>query len=152
MYIFKNIIKILQSPIWNIWIIIGMAIIAVPTIYFIEKDLIIWNLWYYFYITEVILSVIIWILFWLFIGATLYKIQYFQVKKSWAWFFGWILGVLVSGCPACSITLASYIWLAGLISTLPYYGLELKVLSIILLLYSCYSTLKSLELCSIKIK
>lgn len=146
----KNIIKIINSLIWIIWIIIGIAIIAIPGYYFMEKDLVIWNLWHSFYLIEISLTIIIGLLFWLFIWATLYKINYFSVKKSWIWILGWFLWALVSGCPACSITLASYLWLAWFISVFPYSGLELKVLSVLILLYANYSTIKTLEVCKIK--
>lgn len=64
--------------------------------------------------------------------------------------FGGIIGVLVTGCPTCSITLASYIGLAGLIGLLPFQGLELKVLGILVILYSIYSLLGNLTSCTVK--
>lgn len=146
----QNITKILKSPIWIIWFIIWVLLIAIPSYFFTNKHLVIWNLWLTFYRTEIILTVIITILFWLFLWATLYKIQFFSIKKSWVWFIWWILWVIVSGCPACSITLASYIGLAWIISILPYHWLELKVLAIFFLLYANYSTLKNLEVCKVK--
>ncbi|MDQ7009104.1 MAG: hypothetical protein Q9M94_02335 [Candidatus Gracilibacteria bacterium] len=146
----KNIIKIISSFIGMIGMIIGIAIIAIPAYYFIEKDLIIGNLGHTFFITEITLTVIISLLFGLFIGATLYKINYFSVKKSGIGILGGFIGALVSGCPACSITLASYLGLAGFMYLLPYSGLELKVLSVLILLYANYSTIKNLEVCKIK--
>ena len=148
----KNLIKIFTSWLWIFGFILWILIIVIPSIYFIQQELIIWNLGYNFFIVEVSLTFLISILFWIFLWSTFYKIKYFQVKKTSIWFFGWFLWVLVSGCPACSITLASYVWLASIISTLPYYWLELKVLSLWMLLYANYSTLKNLELCIIKIK
>ena len=152
MKIINNIIKIFTSWLWIFGFILWILIIVIPSIYFIQQELIIWNLGYNFFIVEVSLTFLISILFWIFLWSTFYKIKYFQVKKTSIWFFGWFLWVLVSGCPACSITLASYVWLASIISTLPYYWLELKVLSLWMLLYANYSTLKNLELCIIKIK
>lgn len=146
----KNTFKIIRSFIWIIWIIIGIAIIAIPSYYFMNKDLIIGNLWHTFYITEMSLTIVIALLFWLFIWATLYKINYFSVKKSWIWILGWFLWALVSGCPACSVTLASYLWLAWFMYLFPYSWLELKILSVLILLYANYSTIKTLEVCKIK--
>lgn len=152
MNVYKNIIKVLQSKIWFFWIILGLLIISLPSFYFIDSELIIWNLWYSFFITEIILSVFIAWLFWIFLWSTLYKVKFFNVKESKTWFLWGFLGLLVSGCPACSITLASYIGLAWILSTFPYYWLELKFLSFFMLIYACYSTLNNLELCRVKIK
>ena len=65
---------------------------------------------------------------------------------------GTFLGLLVAGCPACSITLASYLGLGSLISFLPWYGLELKIIAIFLLIYANISLLKNLKVCEIKKK
>lgn len=147
---FRNTVKIIKSLIWSIWIIIGILIIIIPAYYFFDKDLIIWNLWFNFYIAEITLTIIISVLFWIFIWATLYKINYFSIKKSWIWLFWGFIWALVSWCPACSITLASYLWLASFMYLFPYWWLELKVLSIIILIYANYITIKNLEVCKIK--
>ncbi|QFR39136.1 hypothetical protein A9Q91_02780 [Candidatus Gracilibacteria bacterium 28_42_T64] len=152
MYIYHNIIKVLKSPLGIIGVFFGGMTILLPSFYFIQKDLIIGNLGHSFYIMEIVLTIVISILFGLFIGSTLYKIKYFQVKKTGAGFIGGFFGVLVSGCPACSVTLASYIGLASIISTFPYYGMELKFLSVFMLIYANYATLKTLELCNIQVK
>ena len=77
-------------------------------------------------------------------------LQYFKVDKTSVWFLGWFLGFLISGCPACSITFASYLWLASIFSIFPYYGLELKILSVFLLLYANYTIFTQLDTCRIK--
>lgn len=95
------------------------------------------------------------IFFSLFITLSIFKIFYFSsssVKEGTTGGLGSILGVLVAGCPACSLTIATYLGLAGFISFLPYDGLELKALSLILLLGVNYYILKNLQLCSIKKK
>jgi len=152
MNILKNIGKTYRSPQACIGMIFGIAFIAVPSYFFVEKDVIVWNLGYTFFLLEIILNTIIALLFWLFIWGTIYKIQYFNVKKSGVWLLGWFLGILVSGCPACSITFASYVWLASIIWVFPYYGLELKILSVFLLVYANYSIFNNLEVCKIKTK
>jgi len=149
---FKNLFKVLKSKIGLFWIIFGIVLIAIPSYYFLDTEIIIGNKGYNYLYFEILLDVLISILFWIFIGATLYKMSYFNVKKTWVWFLGWFLGILVSGCPSCTITLASYLWLAGFVSVLPYDWLELKVISVFLLLYVCYTTLKKLETCELKLK
>ena len=151
--IFKNLIKVLSKKISLISTIISILLISSLFYYFTDWALIIWNLWLPFYILQLTLDTWIALLFWLFIWSTLYKINYFSwsTKKElwvwWAWSFFWIL---ISWCPACSITLASYLGLAWIISALPFYGIELKLLSFSMLLYVVYDTLKTLEVCKIK--
>jgi len=149
---FRNLFKVLKSKIGLFWIIFGIVLIAIPSYYFLDTNMVIGNKGYNYLYFEIFLDVLISILFWIFIGATLYKMSYFSVKKTWVWFLGWFLGILVSGCPSCTITLASYLWLAGFVSVLPYDWLELKVISVFLLLYVCYTTLKKLETCELKLK
>ncbi len=146
----ENILKIIRSKIGLIWIISGILIIVLPSYYFMEADLIIGNLWYSFYMWEVILTILIALLFGIFIWSTLYKIHYFSLKKSGLGFLWGFLGILVAGCPACSITLASYIGLAGIISIFPFYGLELKIASLLFLMYASYVTIRDLQICKIK--
>jgi len=150
MQLLKNLKKILTSYVWVISTIIGIAIIAIPEYLFVNTELIIWNLWKTFYIVEIISTILISILFWIFIWATLYKINYFSIKKSWIWIIWWFLWALVSWCPACSITLASYLWLAWLMTFFPYHWIELKILSVFILIYVNYSILNNLNTCSIK--
>jgi len=147
---FRNILKIARSYIWVFGIIIGIAIIAIPTYYFMDSELIIWNLWYRFYVVEVSLTIITALLLWLFLWATFYKMNYFSIKDSSVWVFWWFLWAIVSWCPACSITLASYLGLAWFIYLLPYSWLELKAASILILVYANYSVLRDLESCKIK--
>lgn len=150
MYLVKNLIKVISSAIGLFGILLGVVIILLPTYYFLDRTLVIGNLWYAFYLTEIILSYIVSILFWLFLGASLYKIHYFRVQAASTGALGGFLWILVAGCPACSVTLASYIGLTGIISILPFYGLELKILSIFLLIFSVSSILRNLEICRVK--
>ena len=146
----KNLVKILKSKIWIFGIILGIAFIAIPSYYFLERDMIIWNYWYNYYLLEISLIIMIWIFFWLFLGTTLYKMNYFSSKKTWIWFFGGLLWILVSGCPACSITLASYLGLTWIISIFPFGWIELKIMSLFILLYVVFVNIRDLEVCKIK--
>jgi len=146
----QNIKKLLLSPLFYLWFIVWAAIILFPRLYFTNSELIIWNLGYKYYITETILTYTIALLFGIFFGSTLYKIKTFSAWNSWVGVVGWFLGILVAGCPACSITLASYIWLASIVSVFPFYGMELKFASILFLLYANYSIIKDLSVCKIK--
>ena len=151
--IFKNLKKVLLKPSSLISTIIAIIAIWALFNHFKNSELIIGNLGLTFYITELTLDIFIALLFWLFVWSTVYKMLYFSTptkKHLWVWWFASFFWILVSGCPACSITLASYLGLASILSVLPYNWIELKVLSFIMLLYVVYDTLKTLEVCSIK--
>jgi hypothetical protein len=151
--ILLNLKKVLTKKSSLIATIIAILSIWFLFLYFKNTDLIIGNLWLTFYISELILDILVAILFWLFIWSTVYKIMYFAwptKKTMWVWSIASFFWILVSGCPSCSITLASYLGFASILSVLPYHWIELKVLSFIMLLYVVYDTLKTLEICNIK--
>ncbi len=151
----KNLKKVLIKKTSLLATFIWIVAIWSLFYYFNNYELTIWNMWYTFYMVEFSLDIIIAILFWIFIWATIYKMTYFSISSSnkksniiwWLWWFFW---VLVTGCPACSITLASYLWLASILSVLPFYWVELKVLSFLMLLYVVYDILNTLEVCKVK--
>ena len=152
MLIFRNLLKVLKSPTGLFWTIIWILIIAIPSYLFTDKQTIVFNMWIWIYTFEIVLSFLIAILFGIFLWATIYKIKYFSVKKTWVWVFAWFIGVLVSWCPACSLCLASFFWLAWFLQFFPYWWIELKAISVLLLLFACYNALKNLETCNLKLK
>jgi len=146
----QNTKKLFTKKASLIGFITWVLIISLPSYFFTNSLQIIWNLGKTFYYTEITLTVLISILFWLFIAWSIYKFQYFSAKKYWIWVFWAFVWVVVSWCPACSITLASYIWLAWIISVFPYYWLELKIISFLMLIYASTSVILNLELCKVK--
>jgi hypothetical protein len=103
---------------------------------------------------EIILYVLTTVLFAVFVMAQTYKIRYFgrgQKRKTTGWYLGWIIGIVTVGCPACSITIASFIGLSWLIALLPFEWLELKVLAIVLLLRANYMLYRDLTVCTTNI-
>jgi len=148
----NNFLRIFNKKSSFFLLILGVLIIWYPSYYFTESLQIIGNLGETFYYTEITLSIAISILFWLFLASSFHKFRYFGAKNTWIWWIGAFLWVIVSWCPACSITLASYIWLASIISILPFYWLELKFLSVFMLIYANYSIIKNLEVCKVRIK
>ena len=151
----QNIVSVLTSPLSLLrWIIAG-CLVGVVWWYFMDIDLIIWNQGHIVAYTEIVLFLLFVILFAFFVALSIHKILYFQAtdkKQISLWSAWWVLSMVVIWCPACSITLASYIWLASLLSLLPFKWLELKVLWIILLVYVIIKSLKSLHVCSLKQK
>ena len=62
---------------------------------------------------------------------------------------GSIFGILVVGCPACSIGLASILGLSAFLVALPFFGLEFNILAVALLIYSTNSLLKVGNTCKV---
>jgi hypothetical protein len=74
---------------------------------------------------------------------------FFSIKKTWLWFVWGFLWILVSWCPSCTITLASCIGLTWVLSIFPFWWIELKIISVLILLYVDYMWIKNLEICKI---
>ncbi|USN56776.1 MAG: hypothetical protein H6766_07285 [Candidatus Peribacteria bacterium] len=71
---------------------------------------------------EITFNILFTILFGIFIAATIYKRRYmrqYSAKDSAVGLIGSFFGTLVAGCPSCTITFASYIGLASIVSILP---------------------------------
>jgi hypothetical protein len=151
--IFSNLKKVLSHLpsliVWLLWCLVVWSI----SYYFIDTDLILGNLWTGFLVYEILFDIAIVILSWIFFASTTYKILIFSQAKNtstWGGLIGTFFWVLVSGCPACSITLASYLGLGSLLAILPYGWMELKLIAFCILLWSCYFTLRDLETCRVK--
>ncbi len=150
-----NFMEVFLNLRYSIFALISFIIISSIFNYFTNEDLIFGNLGLIYLYAELILMYLIAFLFSVFLTITIYKINYFRRFESGSGVvggFGSLIGILVVGCPACSITLASYIGLASILSFLPWYGLELKIIAIPMLSYAICSTLKDLTVCKIKSK
>jgi len=150
MIMLQNAKKVLFQKFFFVYFSLGAFLIAAPTLYFLDVELVTGNIGSWFVYAEIILTVISAVLFGFFLASVMYKVKYFSLKWGAEWAIGWAFVMIVSGCPSCSITLAYYIGLAGLISSLPYHGLELKFLWIWLISYAIYDQLKYLETCKLK--
>lgn len=100
--------------------------------------------------------VIVSILFGLFFSLLAYKsffnIKFKEKQKGLGIFatIGVFMGALAPGCTACGIGLASVLGLgAGALSFLPYGGIELSVIAILMLSYSTFRITKSMYECNI---
>lgn len=156
MIFLKNFFKIISNKYWIIGMIIGAFLLWLPSYFISWKDshnmrMWMWDTYYYFMLW---LDITLTILFAIFVWATLYKIiKMWNVKNTnKLWFIGGFIGTIVWWCASCSITLATYLWLAGFISLLPYNGLELKIISIIILIYVCFVSVRDIDKCKIKFK
>lgn len=149
-YMKTNLLQVIQDPLSLLRWSIVVGLMSLLQYRQFDLQLVIGNLWLAFAWAEVILYVLITLLFAVFVMAQTYKIRYFgrwQKKKTTGGFLGGIIGIITVGCPACSITIASFIGLSWLISLLPFEWLELKVLAIWLLLRANYMILSDLLIC-----
>ncbi|MCK9271940.1 hypothetical protein M0P65_00130 [Candidatus Gracilibacteria bacterium] len=149
---FKNIFKIFKRKCSLLAYLISISLIGYIFFHFNNYPLIRGNYGATYFYIQIFLEISIAILFSLFIGGSIYKICFFSgnsLKKFGVGGAGGFLGVLAGGCPACSISLATYLGLSSFLSFLPFGGLELKVLSFLILIYSNYSIFNNLEVCSV---
>lgn len=123
--------------------------------YFTNLELIIGNMGKIYAISQIFIQIMLSLLFGLNIALLWNKLRVsseFSSKEAHATTFASILSILVSGCPSCGITLASYIGLASFFSAFPLEGLELKILGLILLVYSNESLVRNMYVCKINDK
>lgn len=151
----QNFIEVFSN--WK-YLIFGIIISIIFGIFiYISTNfrLLIGNYGMTFAVIEIILMILIILFFGIFFPASVYKFvktSSFSAKENSSSIIGTFIGILVTGCPSCSIVIASYIGLGGFLALLPWGGMSLKVISVILLLYANYSILKNLNVCKIKPK
>lgn len=63
------------------------------------------------------------------------------------WTIGWILGVVITWCPVCGWTLMSAFGITSVLSFLPWYGLELKFLSVFILFWAQDILIQNMFVC-----
>ncbi len=73
-------------------------------------------------------------------GISLYRWHLYglSLKSIFSGGLGSALALVTSSCPVCGSTLLSTLGIAGSLYSLPFQGLELKVVSLLLLLFSLY--------------
>ena len=104
-------------------------------------------------ILQLFLLGVIAVLFGSFISLFVYRIQMVRKvsgKTGFFWTVGMTAGLFSAGCPTCGAVLFGLIGAPLALMYLPFEGLELKVLSIVLLFVSNYLMALSLEGCKIK--
>ncbi len=150
----NNLLKLLKSKLAiTSWIISFIIIISIMN-HMMDYNFIVWNQWEIYANIEYYSNYIIAILFWLIVASFVYKLYFFKstwIKESSTWFIWSFASILVIWCPACTITLATYIWIWGLLLALPFDWLEVKWVWIFLMLIWLYYMLRDLEVCKIKL-
>ena len=69
------------------------------------------------------------------------------LKENSSSVLGVVGGALGSGCPVCGATLIGLLGVSGGLAVLPFKGLELKILSLGLLLFSTYKVSEGIFNC-----
>jgi hypothetical protein len=149
---YRNLLLVLKNS-YAVWSGVFIASLLWYIIeHFSDRALIFGNFWSTYATINLIFDIINIILIWLFVASFVYKRRLFgsSSQNNQSGWFGSITSVLVSGCPACSITLASYLGLASFFALLPYNWLELKIIGTIVLIWSVYTNIKDLTTCTIK--
>ena len=101
-----------------------------------------------FTIVSLFLGVITSILLGLYIALFVFRrdiIKKMSIGNNAATFSGTTIGILASGCPSCGVPLLGLVGFPLALYSLPFKGLELKILSIALLILGIYLILKSIK-------
>lgn len=152
---FSHYLQVFKDKRYVIFFFVVFGVLYYLFELFTYKELILGNYGLVYYSVHVVSQIVISFLFSLFLTLSIYKYVAFSTysaKEGSTSVIATFVGILAAGCPACSITLASYIGLAGLLSLFPYDGLELKVIAIPMLVYANYSVLKNLNSCKVSLK
>jgi len=130
-----NIIAILKQRKYLAISIITFAAFLGIINYFNDIEQQVGNLGHFAYLqlgTDVVIAA----LFAIFIGLFVFQYDTSRKLNEKKGLVGGSLGVLFFGCAACNITLAGYLGLAGFLSVFPWYGYELKIVALGILLIS----------------
>jgi cytochrome c biogenesis protein CcdA len=146
-------IKIVYSnKIAYIITLVFALLMTIALFYFTHYETIVGNLGKTYANVQVFIQAIIAILFGINITLLWHKFKLakgFDVKANGSTALGSFFALLVSGCPACGITLASYLGLSSIFASLPWFGLEIKIIGLLLLAYSTNYLLKNINSCKI---
>ena len=135
----RNILQVLSSRKYIAIAIVSTLLFFSAIIYFTKFDVMLGNLGILHTAAYSLLNGLVAILFGVYLALLIHginKTKSLSLKKSGSGIIGAGSSVLVTGCVACSVTLASYLGLASVLTALPLYGLELNAAGVLLLSYS----------------
>ncbi len=120
--------------------------------YFSDRALIAWNYGTTYGTVNIIFDVISALFIWFFVASFVYKTFTFRTieKENSFWRIGWFFVALVGGCGSCSLTLATYLWLASFLTFMPRGWLELKILWALILWWAVRKNINTLLECKMK--
>lgn len=76
-----------------------------------------------------------------------------QKKSGFAWFFGGILGILITGASCCGVGLISVLGMSAVLPFLerfPYHGIEVRFFAVAVLFYAVFDALRDIDSCRIQ--
>ncbi|HLD88596.1 MAG TPA: hypothetical protein VI894_00165 [Candidatus Nanoarchaeia archaeon] len=144
----RNIKEVLKHQKYLLLCFSSSIILLMISLYLTKIAILIVGLGTAHTVASIILDVLLSLLFGLNVALMVYKFDSAKktgLKEGGTVFSGAFLGSIASGCPACSVTLASLLGLTGFILTLPFKGLEFKVLGIVVLGFSTAMLSKNME-------
>lgn len=161
----ENLLKIFKNK-WLLLIyILSSAILLILWSAYFDSKIMFWNHGSIHTYIDIVSSIVISLLFPLFIISFLYrsyligkinkelKEEKGNTKNGIMWIISWVIGIIISGSTCCGLTLATTFGLLPIMNLLPFSWLEVKVLSMFMLMYSLYSILsKDLSSCELKLK
>ena len=149
---FKNIKDVYSRPASCVLTIVASLFMGYILFSFTFYELIVGNMGKQYADIQVAAQIILSILFGVNITLLWHKLSFakqLSAKEYGSTATGSVLGILVSGCPVCGITVASYLGIASVFTFFPFFGLELKFIGILLLLYSINYLSKTLYTCEL---
>ncbi|MEK6916512.1 MAG: hypothetical protein AABW92_02095 [Nanoarchaeota archaeon] len=133
--------------------IIAGLLMASVLFYFTHFEQIYWNIGKIYAYSQVVIQILLSVLFGINIALLWYKLKFAASvnsgKEIGSTTVASVISIIVSGCPACGITIAYYLGIASIFTILPLYGLELKMIGILLILYSTNMLVEKLHACKI---
>lgn len=135
----KNVWQVLSVGKYTAIALVSSILFLSTIIYFTNFEIMLGNLGIAHTITYLLLNVLVALLFGIYLALLTSSLQLkksFSLKKSGIGAIGTGSSVLVTGCVSCSVTLASYLGLASVLTALPFYGLEFNAAGALLLSYS----------------
>lgn len=133
--------------------IFAMLVLLLAWWWMTDLELSLGNRWKNMFCFQITLYLLFCVFFGIFVAASVYKIRlYWRTDKhtSSIGVIGWFFGILVAWCPACAVSIASYVWLASIVSLFPRGGIELKILWVLLVWYAVRKALITMEVCELR--
>jgi hypothetical protein len=140
----KNLKIVYSDNLSYLTTINSVLLIGVIMVYFTKYNLTKADLGVLFANSEIVLQVLIAFFFGINIPVLGYRLKYtvgVQMVSTSSTTIGSLIGIIMSGCPIYGASIASFLGLITFLELLPFYGLELKILGLLLLVYSTISLL-----------
>jgi hypothetical protein len=140
----KNLKIVYSDNLSYLTTINSVLLIGVIMAYFTKYNLTKADMGIFFANIEVVLQILIAIFFAINIAILGYRLKYttgVKIASTGSSSIGSLIGIITAGCPFYGASIASFLGLTSFLSLFPFYGLELKMLGLSLLVYSTITLL-----------